>query len=349
MKNYILKAYLVKRWHDGEMKVVLRADASPNIGTGHVMRQIALAEVLLLQDVEVFLVGEVSGPSWLEHKLTKLQGLQRVNQPTGSFDAGVLGKLGASASTIDSYAIRQNELAEWESKSSKTLVFIDGPWQRLEGGVGVVPGISDQFTWLGDLRRRFDNVYVGPEYLMIREEIKRAKQQRLQEPPSSPQILVVFGGADPLGRAQLVESALEKVFSECRVVVMGANEGGHLGEISSSSYRGVFYPPRSNFVQELVKSSLVISAVGTTTAELIFLGIPSIFIPVAGNQAENAKALERLSPSIVLWPDTPDFEARLLSAVSTAIKSGKFHPLPIVNLPSLDGGGAMRVASLLLN
>jgi len=330
------------------MKVVLRADASSEIGTGHVMRQVALAEELLLQGAEVFLVGEVEGPCWLEDKLTSVRGLQRLGQPTGTFDSGVLQELGASVSAIDSYALGQSELAKWEAKSLTTFVFIDGPWQQLEGGTAVVPAISNKFDWLEDLGRSFDSVHSGPEFLMIRSEIRRAKRLLLQEPPSAPQILVVLGGTDPGGLTSVIESAVLEFAAEHKVVIVGREDSVDFAGASLHTSDGVIYSPRSSFVEELAKSTLVISAAGTTSGELLFLGIPSIFIPVVDNQAENAQALENLDSSLVLWPDSQNFHGNLVTRVVKVLEQGRSHVLFETNHPLIDGLGAQRVASLLL-
>ena len=326
------------------MKVVLRADASSEIGTGHVMRQVALAEELLRRGARVFLVGEVLGPSWLEEKLTSLRGLQRFHQPAGTFDSGVLKELGASVSTIDSYAFGQSDLAEWESQSIRTLVFIDGPWQQLRGGVAVVPTIDDSSLWLEDLRSRFSRVHAGPDYLMIREEIRRAKQQIDRNPATLPQILVVIGGSDPRGYSKLIASALCPLIPDFRIVIAGDDNENQLTVGHALVCDGIVYAPRSDFVNELTKSSLVISAAGTTAAELLFLKVPTLFVPVAENQSENARAIERLRPSCVLRPESPDFGASLRRAVhrvSDRLYSMSAHE-------PIDDLGSRRIASLLL-
>ena len=326
------------------MKVVLRADASSEIGTGHVMRQVALAEELLRRGAKVFLVGEVLGPSWLEEKLTSLRGLQRFHQPAGTFDSGVLKELGASVSTIDSYALGQSDLSEWESQSIRTLVFIDGPWQQLRGGVAVVPTIDDSSLWLEDLRSRFSSVHAGPDYLMIRKEIRRAKQQIDRNPATLPQILVVIGGTDPRGYSELIASALCPLSPDYRIVVVGAENRDQRSVGHSLVCEGIVYAPRSGFVDELTKSTLVISAAGTAAAELLFLKIPTLFIPVAENQSENARAIERLRPSCVLHPDSPDFRASLRRAVHRV--SDRSYSTFAFEL--IDDLGSRRIASLLV-
>jgi spore coat polysaccharide biosynthesis predicted glycosyltransferase SpsG len=211
-----------------------------------------------------------------------------------------------------------------------------------------VPAISDKFGWLKDLRRGFNSVHVGPEFLMIRSEIKRAKQLVLKEPPSSPQILVVLGGADPRGLTAVIGSALSEFASENRVVIVGSDDNAVSGGANLTTRGGVIYSPRSTFVEELARSTLVISAAGTTSGELLFLGIPSIFIPVVDNQVENAQALENLAFSSVLWPDSPDFGQRLVVMVGEVIAQRHSETLFDASYAEIDGFGAQRVASLLL-
>lgn len=331
------------------MKVVLRADASRDVGTGHVMRQFALAEELIRQGAEVFLVGGVSGPSWLERKLTTLPGLQRISQPIGTFDGGILEEIGACVSTIDSYALGQSELAEWESKCLRTLVFIDGPWQRLTGGVAVAPAIIDHSSWIDDLRRRFDSVHAGPDFLMIRTEIRQVRQQLLQKPPVSPQILVVIGGVDPRGHTDVIDSALSEFSSEAKIVIMRNDISRRFKRTELRSRREIFPSPRSDLAEELAKSQLVISAAGTTTGELLFLEMPSIFIPVVDNQFENAQALETIGSSSVLWPDSSNFVGDLKAMVRQALVRDYARTPPKPNSPVVDGLGARRLAALLLS
>ena len=51
------------------MRFILRADASPVIGTGHVMRLLAIAEELAQHGQEVIFLGSVSEVKWLENRI----------------------------------------------------------------------------------------------------------------------------------------------------------------------------------------------------------------------------------------------------------------------------------------
>lgn len=330
------------------MKVVLRADASSEIGAGHVMRQIALAEELSLHGVETFLVGEIQGLSWLDDKIKAVPGLRLVSQPIGTFDSRVLGELGASVASIDSYALSQEDLSNWESQSNKTFVFIDGPWQNLSGSSAVVPLLRDDFSWLSELDRRFRRAYIGPDYIMMRSEIKGVKLSRLRDSPLTPQILVVLGGSDPRGLTSVIGPALVEIAQEHRVVVIGSGTITSVGDNAVLGQRGTVRSSRSSFLEELRKTTLVISGAGTTSGEILFLGIPSIFIPVADNQVENARALESFEPSSVIWPDSRDFKHKLVSRVAELSMRAPREFSFVAKNQGIDGLGAQRVAKILL-
>lgn len=331
------------------MKVVLRADASVEIGTGHVMRQFALAEELIAQGAEVTLVGEITGPDWLVSKLARLKGLQRLHVPAGSFNGAVLEHLGATCATIDSYAISQSELADWENRTSNVLIFLDGPWQQLRGELAVVPTFDERSQWLDSARRNFRVTLAGPDFLIMRREIQQAKERLLRSGQRRGQILVSLGGADQRRYLQQVESALEPFLEKCRVVIFGAGGDDRETETKFFGSNQFLYPNGSRFVQELVRSSFVVSAAGTSAMELFFLRMPAVFIPVAENQELNAEQLESMDSRFVVRPDSQDFHLKLSRAVNDGINQQSAwlssYPRNLV----IDGHATRRISQILLS
>ena len=54
------------------MRYVLSGEASPSIGTGHVMRLSAIAEELIFRGLDVAFVGNIADVDWLNKRLLKL-------------------------------------------------------------------------------------------------------------------------------------------------------------------------------------------------------------------------------------------------------------------------------------
>ena len=82
------------------MGYVLPADASPTIGSGHVMRSSAIAEELIARGEKVVFVGQISNLLWVTERIMDLGFIEIYNNPldfTSKSDTDVL--------ILDSYEI----------------------------------------------------------------------------------------------------------------------------------------------------------------------------------------------------------------------------------------------------
>ncbi len=59
------------------VKMVFCADASPQIGAGHVMRLSSIAEEAIARGIECYFVGSIHGVAWLEDYIRKI-GFSRI-------------------------------------------------------------------------------------------------------------------------------------------------------------------------------------------------------------------------------------------------------------------------------
>jgi UDP-N-acetylglucosamine:LPS N-acetylglucosamine transferase len=96
----------------------------------------------------------------------------------------------------------------------------------------------------------------------------------------------------------------------------------------------------------LSKADVVVSAAGTSAAELLFLEVPTIFVPVAENQAENAASLERLGLAPVVRPGSTAFEEDLLKALDFTLRRSSAS---LQTKRLVDGHAALRIAEVMLH
>jgi len=325
----------------------LRADASDVIGTGHVVRQIALAQHLLREGTEVFLVGNISGPTWLLDYVREQEGLVRVDVPEGDFSGALFEDLGLDALLIDSYRLSNTQLRELESLVSTVGVMLDGPWQELTGTIAIAPTLDTVSLWLEEAGQNFDQFYCGPSFILLRDEVLGAERhlQPAETKGRHPQIVVSTGGGfNGLG-SKIVRSLLQRPKPANFDIFFSPSEE-LLGEISQSPHSVTVHPRGSTLLALLSGTDVVVSAAGTSAAELLFLGVPTIFVPVAENQAENAASIERLGLGPVVRPGSTAFEEDLISALDSTLRG----PSASVQIKvPVDAQGAMRIAKVMLH
>jgi spore coat polysaccharide biosynthesis predicted glycosyltransferase SpsG len=157
------------------MRIGLRADGSETIGAGHVVRQLSIAQFLIRQEADVFLIGDLKGPQWLKNLVKKQKRLNFVPVANADFRPESIKKLQLNSLLIDSYHLSQIELSKLEGCVEKVGVMLDGPQQELSGSIAFAPAFDRKAEWFAHARKRFAHFYGGPEYFVIREEVAELK------------------------------------------------------------------------------------------------------------------------------------------------------------------------------
>jgi spore coat polysaccharide biosynthesis predicted glycosyltransferase SpsG/RimJ/RimL family protein N-acetyltransferase len=232
--------------------LLLRADASPSTGVGHLSRCVAVASAARARGWEVALCGTFTAGQWL------IGDLPVVPTPT---PADVL--------LIDHY-----ELGEVET-TSLLVSMEDGPFGRRRADIVVDANLQPT-------PRPEDGspvVLRGPAYAPLRPEILAARATRAED-SDPPRVLVVMGGgAAPEAVASAVE-ALRRTDVPAMVVAISATSIPNVETI----------PPTPDLPHLLATADLVVSAAGVTLLELCCIGTPTALVQIADNQAAGYNA-----------------------------------------------------------
>jgi UDP-2,4-diacetamido-2,4,6-trideoxy-beta-L-altropyranose hydrolase len=138
---------------------------------------------------------------------------------------------------------------------------------------------------------------LGPAFALLRQEFYRARQTLRPRDGALKRILVAFGGSDPSNETAKVLEALGRPGLrelQVDVVIGGANR--HKCELFAR-YEGDarirFYENTGNVAELMSAADLSVGAGGTMNWERSYLGLPTIVIVIAENQAETSGALHR--------------------------------------------------------
>ncbi len=237
------------------MRVVFRADATPSIGTGHVMRCWALAEDFASRGWEVAWQGDIEVP-WL------VDALASVGWPMsgpGSNEADLV--------VVDSYTLPREYRQDLLDLGIPVVSIVDDYHQELgPGALWVNPGAP----MAAPSSVRFLN---GPDYVLIRSEIRALRALRVSVGPPEG-VTVLLGGTDFAGLGALVERL------ELPAPV-------HAGPGIGSGNGVTWLPGGSELLRRAACSQLVVSAAGVSSWEMLHIGVPLALMLAADNQRGN--------------------------------------------------------------
>ena len=136
---------------------------------------------------------------------------------------------------------------------------------------------------------------LGPGYVLLRPEFKKVRQNLRQRDGTVKRILIFFGGSDLTNETAKALKAVQPINRPEVVidVVVGSTNlhKEELQKLCSARPNTSFYCQVKNMAELMAVADLAIGAGGTTTWERCFLGLPSITLIVAQNQADIIRAV----------------------------------------------------------
>lgn len=356
-----------------QARVAFRADASLQIGTGHVMRCLTLADALREQGRECHFVcreheghlidlvrrrGHVAhslGPvlpmaedSHLAHAAWLGAGWMQDAQQTMTAFAHVQPQW----LVVDHYALD----ARWEERLRRLcrhIMVIDDLADRrhdcdllLDQTLGRQP--EDYRLWVPEA----STCLTGAGFALLRPEFSRlrpASLQRRQDDGSSlRQLLVTMGGVDAANATGAVLSALEHsgLPPECRVTVVLGPTAPWLRAVQEQA-AAMSRPVQvlsdvPDMGRLMAESDLAIGAAGSTSWERCCLGLPSLMVVLADNQQGIARALEATGAAVVLG-DVSQAPQRLDGVLRELAAPGRLRAMSDAASRVTDGQGVQAV------
>ncbi len=254
------------------MRLVFRADASQELGTGHVMRCSSIAEEALTRDIPCVFVGSLGGVRWIEERLALL-GIPVVSlSDFQDFrDSDLL--------IIDSY-LRETQDSfikcnEWVS----IVVIVDESSPVPEGDLYIHPGL--ECSWFSGDRTKL--VY-GPRFIPLRKMVEKrhsSQDSRLGK------IVVFGGGADTFGFAL----EMSQILSEAKGFDSASFFSSESAKIGKLDPRFRAFEFGRLLDHELSQADLVFTTASTSSLEVVAREIPLGIACSVENQKSNFRTL----------------------------------------------------------
>lgn len=365
MSHWFHEAQLVLR-----KKILLRVDASREIGTGHVMRCLALANkakqqgwecVFVLRDpvggivkhilscghrvirltseyVKKVICNETAYSDWLP-----VSQMQDANETTE-----IINDLKPDWIIVDHYALDVTWFLPIRETKPKILVIDDLGDRKL-----ICDFLLDQN--LGASAEKYDGklpeycqLLLGPDFALLRDEFKvwrkRSLESRLDRTVEN--ILITMGGGDDRNFTLKVlkEIAKSEYAKNYKFTIVIGGSYTHATTLCSflnkSNLKALVLSDIKNIAEIMSKSDLCIGAGGSTSWERCCLGLPTISLAIAENQVGVLTELEKKTCTIIssLEKISSDFESLLSEE-----HSQKLRQLSLKSSAVCDGNGVHRL------
>lgn len=337
----------------GGESLIVRADGGPHLGSGHVMRSLALAQAWQATHGTSTFVLAQSAPV-LEARL-RAEGMtvHRLAVQPGSAD-----------DAVQTVSVAQGQRAQWMvvdgyhfaadyqcivKEADLRLLCIDDYVHAAPYCADIVlnQNISANASWYTHIAP-YTQLLLGGRYALLRREFLAWHDWRRETPATARRVVVSLGGADPDNVTLKVLQALWHVdIPDLEVVVLVGGCNPHHDVLDAC----VRAHPQNVRLQCNVTSmpdimswaDMAVSAGGTTCWELALMGLPSLVISLADNQRRVAQALHTTGTAVHLgWHTTLSTTAIAQAITGLARDASTRQALIHRGQALIDGKGAHR-------
>ena len=292
----------------GNNVLLVRVDSGINLGSGHVMRCLALAQAWQDGVGDVVFVLATESPN-AEARLTA-EGFEALHinaKPGSAEDARLTMKLahkyGASWVVVDGYHFG-GDYQKIIKEAGLNLLFIDdyGHADYYPADIVLNQNIhADENLYRN--RASYTKLLLGTRYVLLRREFLRWQGYKREIPEIARKMLVTMGGSDPQNVTLKVLQALKNIDIdgfEAVCVVGGSNP--HYGALKDF-VETANLPVRierdvKDMSQLMAWADVAITAGGTTCWELAFMGVPFVGLSRAKQEAILLQETTRIGMSL---------------------------------------------------
>lgn len=359
------------------MKVIIRTDSSFQIGSGHVMRCLTLADELRQRGADILFVCREHPGNMIDliegrgHQVVRLAKAETNLIPTTE-DVAHAEWLGVSwqQDVKEVSAVVENIAPDWLVIDHYAL---DRRWEQVLrqyiGKIMVIDDLADRShdcdllldqNLYREMETRYDTLVpkscqklLGPKYALLRPEFFAARNSLLrQRDVIVKRILVFFGGIDSTNQTEktlLALAAIDNRTFEVDVIVGGGNSRKDRLQSICMAHSGFhFHCQIDNMAELMVAADLSIGAGGSTTWERCVVGLPSLVVTVAENQVNIADSADKAGVLSYLGKSSEISHTRLhQEIIATLSNENILQNMSNKALNLVDGGGVKLTADVM--
>lgn len=341
------------------MRIVIRVDSSIEMGIGHVMRCLTLAEALKENNAQVeFICSEHEGnlidfiqvKGFKVYPLSIRESFSEIPQSTSLKSKNILNyahwlggsqqqdadlckvilkKINPDWVIVDHYALDETWQIKLQGVYKKLMVIDDLADRKHQCDVLLDQTYGRQVQNYQYLVSDSCHLLLGSKYSLLRPEFAKWREYSLKrrENPELKKLLITLGGAD---QNNVTGKILEKLKTcdlraDLEIMVIMGSIGPHIDDIQQQAkvlpYKIEVRSNISNMAEIMANADFAIGASGATTWERCCLGLPSIQIVLAQNQKLIAQLIHKAGAALSIEVDQLDQMNNQISHLMNQMRS----------------------------
>jgi UDP-2,4-diacetamido-2,4,6-trideoxy-beta-L-altropyranose hydrolase len=340
--------------------ILFRCDASTAIGSGHVMRCLALAKEWRRVGGRVcFLTAETIAA--LDHRFAD-EGFHHERfvvdpgtQEDAEQTAACAQRSGARWIVVDGYRFTPDYVRRLKISGVQVLALDDDArFTFYEADVVLNQNIdakAESYKHAASTR-----LLLGADYVLLRPEFLVGRSRK-DVAGVARRLLITMGGSDSENVTSTVVRALSRLENEFEATVVVGGGSPHfeslralVEQLQDGTSAGKLRLERNpaNMAQFMREADVAIAAAGGTCWELAFLGVPMILITLSPDQEANAAAISKAGAALSLGWHANLSEREVGDAIRNTMKDedGR-RAMSERGQKLVDGRGAARVVEFL--
>jgi len=270
--------------------ILFRADSSSLIGTGHIMRDLVLAQQFEKEKI-FFASLNLSGN--INHKIAEAgYALETLSSNGVEEVIALIKRLKIDMIIIDNYEIDLSyEKALREQLPELKIFIVDDLYKKHECDILLNHNLYAQEKKYKDLVPKDCNLRCGSKYTLLRKEFMEVKSKTSKFFT----IFVAIGGSDHSGINVKILKTLKK-FKNIKVVLVSTDANAKLAALQKYAQNKDWIELQinaTNLATLISESNLAIVTPSVTLNEVYFMNTPFIAIKTVDNQNEMYKYLKK--------------------------------------------------------
>lgn len=284
------------------MRFLIRTDATFEIGSGHLMRCIALGQILQDEGNQVIFLTKTENENLLNRIIQENFELIKINKEVNNFeDALMCTKIGKDKNIdwiiTDGYNFKTDYQKILKNEKFKLMCIDDIAECHYVSDIVLNQNYNAEKI-LNYSCENYTKLLIGIKYLLLRREFRNYDIKNIKYKKNVSNILITLGSIDPYNTINKILEIFEnsKKFSFNITVIAGFENKNYeflINKYSKSFHNIIIYKYTNNIFEHFIKNDLIITSGGTTVWEALFLKKKCIIICLADNQRINIDQLSK--------------------------------------------------------